>query len=251
MVTARGGRAMPILFLCALACGLVAGAACDSAPVLPENRRPFLYLVLNHTAEIDQATVQPAFLLTMVHADSFVYRGAESFEMRRLSDEATFDWTSVRVPGAVPFEWPGPPMEEANWVLTGSADSVGGAPPSLRPGDTYELLLETEGRLIRGRTTIPDTFSISVLERDGGRVAVWPSVDGAAGYFVDALGDSIRGHRPQTDTTFRLTPEDTAVSVQAGDPHAFRYSTERDARQAGIEGALGVFGAIQGARWEP
>lgn len=250
-MTAQGGRARTILLLGTLAFGLVVGAACDSAPVLPENRRPFLYLVLNHTAEIDQETVQPAFLLTMIHADSFVYRGAESFEIRRVSDGTRFDWTSVRVSEPDPFEWPGPAMEAANWILADSRTGDGGGRPSFEPGATYELIVETEGRMIRGRATVPDRFSISVLERDSARVAVWPSVDGAAGYFVDAFGDSIRGHRPQNDTTVRLTPADTAVSVQAVGPHAFRYSTEREARRAGIEGALGVFGAIQGARWEP
>lgn len=256
MVRARrlpGGKA---LLLGTLVSCLIGGPACADAPLVPENRRPFLYLVLNHTAKIEERTVQPAFLLTMIRADSIVYRGAERFAMRRLSDGATFEWTSQRAPGpvdVVDFGFLSARLGEANWHLADSATSDGLGRASLEPGQTYELVIETGGEVIRGRATIPDSFGVSVIQKDSARVAVWPSVDGAAGYAVDApgAGDSLPLYRSPSDTTYELSPADTAVSVRAVGPNVYRYDTDPEARRAGIEGGFGVFGAIREARWEP
>lgn len=243
-----GGRAA---LLAALVAAQLAGTACDTPPLVPEQPRPFVYLVLNQTVRSEVEPAQRALLLTMVRADSVVYRGAERFEMRRLSDGALFAWRSARTPGPVNFGRSGAELWRANWHLADSATSEGLGRADLEPGATYELVVETEGEVIRGRATIPDTFSVSVLQQGGERVAVWPSVDGAAGYSVDALGDSIRGYRFQPDTTWILTASDTAVTVQAVGPNVARYRADDDARRSGIEGGLGVFGALQKARWEP
>lgn len=245
MVRVARARAAKTVLLWVLVCWLVVGPACDNDPVFPENRRPFVYLILNQTVELNGEPVQPAFLLTIVRADSVVYRGAERFEMRRLSDGALFDWTSERADVSLDFGIAGPRMQSANWLLADSATSAGLGQPSLEPGETYELVVETGSEVIRGKTTIPDTFSVSVLERDGQRVAVWPTVDGAVAYSVDAVGVDEPFYDFQPDTTYELDAAATAVSVRAVGPHAFRYATDEDARRAGIEGGLGVFGAIQ------
>lgn len=229
--------------------GLLAGLACDSNPVLPETRRPFVYLVLNQTVERDGERVQPAFLLTILRADSVVHRGAERFEMRRLSDGARFDWREER-DVQLGFDIAAPPLRTANWLLADSATGAGLGRPSLEPGQTYELVVETGGEVIRGRATIPDTFSVSVVERGGGQLAVWPTVDGAAAYSVDAVGAGGPFHTLQTDTTFLLADSATALSVIAVGPATHRFMTDEEVRRAGVVGGLGVFGAILEARWE-
>lgn len=256
MTTGWSGRRASLVPPLVLAVGLLAGAACEDAPLVPESRRPFLYLVLNHTVKLEERTVQPAFLLTVVRADSIVYRGAERFEMRRLSGGATFEWTSERAAGPVDvaeFGTISARLSEANWLLADSATSEGLGRAGLEPGATYELVIETGGEVIRGRATIPDSFGVSVIRRDSARVAVWPSVDGAAGYVVDAsgAGDTLPLYRSPTDTTYELAPSDTSVSVRAVGPNVYSYDTGPEAGRAGIEGGLGVFGAIQEARWEP
>jgi len=256
VTTGRSGRRASLAPLLVLAVGLLAGAACEGAPLVPESRRPFLYLVLNHTVKLEERTVQPAFLLTVVRADSIVYSGADRFEMRRLSDGATFGWTPQQAPGPVDigdFGLISARLSEANWLLADSVTEAGLGRTSLAPGDTYELVIETGGEVIRGRATIPDSFGVSVIRRDSARVAVWPSVDGAAGYAVDApgAGDTLPLYRSPTDTTYELAPSDTSVSVRAVGPNVYSYDTGPEVGRAGIEGGLGVFGAVQEARWEP
>lgn len=230
--------------------GLSVGTACDSNPIVPETRRPFLYLVLNQTVERDGEPVQPAFLLTILRADSVVHRGAERFEMRRLSDGAPFDWGTERTDVPLAFGSAAPGLRTANWLLADSSTGAGLGRPSLEPGQTYELVIETGGEEIRGQATIPDTFSVSVVERDGGRTAVWPTVEGAAAYSVDAAGAGEPFHTLQRDTTFVLADSATALSVIAVGPNTHRFITDETARRAGVEGGLGVFGAILEARWE-
>lgn len=246
----RFPRSSAILLGVVLA-GLSVGTACDSNPVLPDIRRPFVYLVLNQTVERDGGAVQPAFLLTILRADSVVHRGAERFEMRRLSDGARFDWGTERTDVPLAFGSAAPGLRTANWLLADSATSAGLGRPSLEPGQTYELVIETGGEVIRGRATIPDTFSVSVVEREGRRLAVWPTVKGAAAYSVDAVGAGESFHTPQTDTTYVLADSATALSVIAVGPNTHRFITDENARRAGVEGGLGVFGAILEARWEP
>lgn len=213
----------------------------------PETRHPFVYLILNQVAE-GSGGRQVALVLTMVRPDSVVYRDAESFEMRRVSDGAEFAWREERLVisdglyGSSPRR-----VQDGNWLLADSSTAGGLGYPSLEPGDTYALRVVTGDRTITGRATIPDTFSIRVVDREGDSVAVWPSVDGAAGYAVDSPESLLASFT--MDTTHRLEPGQSYVQVWAVGPRAFRYATNDTVRRAGIEGGLGVFGAVQGAEW--
>lgn len=232
----------------------VGTAACGSGEevVFPEDEQPFLYLVLNQTG-VAAEPVQTAFLLTLVSADSTVYRSAERFEMRRLRDGAPFDWRNESVFGSIEFDQ-GSDLQliEGNYLLSDTATARGLGFENLEPGATYELVVETDGRVIRGRATIPDTFDITILDiGEEEATAAWPDVAGAAGYSVTAAGDDVTEPVFQTDTTFDLRPGTVSVTVRAVGPQAFRYVTDEDVRSAGIQGALGVFGAVQAAEFPP
>lgn len=256
MVTGRrvesplAGAAAALLLGLALV-STAAGCRSGDAIVFPKNETPFLYLVLNQTVAPAGEPVQPAFLLTLVSADSTAFRTAERFEMRRASGGSTFGWREGGLFGATVFDQGSAPrLEEANYLLGDSVASGELGLRDLEPGGSYELVIETGGATIRGSVTVPDSFSISLVERGDEVRAVWPAVDGAAGYSITVRGDEIFEPVFQTDTTFRLRPGSRSITVRAADPHAFRYLTDEDARRAGIRGASGVFGAIQTAELE-
>lgn len=254
MVTVRAGagrRGAALVLLLALA-GAAVGCGGGDAIVFPQSERPFLYLVLNQTVPAGGGSVaQPALLLTLMSADSAEYRSARSFLMRGIPGDTTFGWREGSLFGAVDFEQgPTARPEEGNYILRDSVPGPELGFAAIEPGGTYELVVESAGATIRGRVTIPDTFTISLVESGGELRAVWPEVDGAAGYSVDVRGDDITEPVFQTDTTFRLRPDSRSITVRAVDPQAFRYLTDDDARRAGLRGADGVFGAIQTATLE-
>lgn len=229
---------------------LVAAAACSTEITFAENREPFLYLVLNDLAPAG-GPVQPALLLKQIRADSAVFLEASSFQMRRASDEEPFDWRNEHLFGFVPFEDIGSPnLSEANYFLADSATSRGLGRDSLEPGGTYEVRVVAGEAEITGTVTIPDTFSVAVTDQGGNRRAVWPNVAGAEGYSVSLTELEGGGTFLQRDTSISLSADSRAVTVRAVDPQAFGYLINPNARRSGIEGALGVLGAIQRVRKE-
>lgn len=225
--------------------------ACSTEITFPENRQPFLYMMLNEVAPAGGGTVvQPALLLRQIRADSAVFLEAESFEMRRASDGALFDWRNERLFGFSPFvDLGGIDVQEGNYLLSDSTTDRGLGRTGLEPGATYDLRIDTGDGEITGTVTVPDTFSITITGEGDDRRAVWPDVDGAGGYSVSRAGED-GGVRLQRDTTAPLPPGTASVTVRAVDPQAFGFLVDPNARRAGIEGGLGVLGAIQVAREE-
>lgn len=175
-----------------------------------------------------------------------VVTGADGrFELRLpSSDGARFAWRAheqvIPEAGEVDFV-------ELNWAndyLPEESSGNGLAYEDLEPRDTYELEIETEGVVLRGRTTIPEIFTVSVRVQDGHRIAVWPRVRGAGGYLVSA-----EGHDPelQRDTTYLIpadVPAGARVGVRAPDENLFRYLADDRVSRAGIDRGYGVFGAV-------
>lgn len=69
----------------------------------------------------------------------------------------------------------------ANYHLPDASGSYGLGADGSRPGETCTLEIDTEGVTLRGEVTVPEDLTVSVVVRDGRRVAEWPRVDGAAG----------------------------------------------------------------------
>lgn len=247
------GRAGSVAILAALALA-VSAAGCGEEIVFPDDRTPFVYLVLNHTVGLTGEPIQPAFVLTVWSADSVSYRSAERFEMRRASDDALFDWRNASIVTASPTFDLGQAVRpsRANYLLASDAtegffeDTTerGLRHEDLQPGATYELLVDTGEEVIRGRATIPDTFRFSF---PGGRRIVWSRVEGAKGYRVELTDDDVFFVR---DTSFTV-PEDITsgrVVLHALGPHVYDYLTDDRRRRAGIDTGSGVFGAIMEGR---
>lgn len=233
----RAGAAV----LGAAALGL-AMAGCGEEIVFPENRQPFVYLVLNHTMAPAGEPIQPAFVLTVWRADSVSYLSAERFEMRRASDGALFDWRNESLFSADPSFDLGQAVRpsRANYLLADSATDRGLGFRDLAPGTTYELLVDTGEEVIRSRATIPDTFRVAF---PGGRRIAWSRSDGAGGYRLQLTADETFFTR---DTSFTVpdgvSPE--LVRLHALGPHVFAYLTDDDRRRAGLDVGTGVSGGI-------
>jgi hypothetical protein len=176
------------------------------------------------------------------------YRAAERFEMHRTSDGTPFAWQGYGHLYAEPGTLHGISLDYANYYLpeTIRSDSLGTA--DLRPGETYVLNVTTEGILIQGRTTIPDTFSASLVAMNGHRWVVWPRVRGAGGYM---LSFSDGRTSLQQDTAFALADEELDggwLTIRALDFNLYQYVSDPQMHRAGIDRGFGVFGATTAAR---
>lgn len=232
---------------------LVAVGACSSEITFPREGEPIVYLVLNQVAPAGAGDVkQTAFVLRQIRADSAVFLEAQRFEMRRVSDGASFDWRHGGIFGSVPFSETGGALQtgEGNYVLADSATESGLGRAELEPGTAYSLRVVTDQAEITGTVTMPDSFSITRAGSGEVRRAVWPDVEGAGGYSVQTFFGEEQDVRLQRDTAVSVPAGPGSIFVRALDPQAFRYVSDPDARRAGIEGGLGVLGAIQVERRE-
>jgi len=245
------GRAVRLGTMGLLACLATMLPGCSSDEItFPENRRPLLYLVLNEVAPAGGGdVVQPALLLRQIRADSAVFVDGAEFRMTRISDGAEFHWRNDRLFGSGPFEDLGSPEPaEGNYLMADSTTDRGLGREALEPGGRYRLRITAGDDQLTGTVTIPDTFSVTVRQREGDPVAVWPRVDGAAGYSVSGRSGSPGSAVLQTDTTAPLDPAVDTFTVRALEPQSFRFLSDPNAERAGIEGGLGLFGAIQTVR---
>lgn len=233
----------------ALGGALLLVAACSGVPVssgVAGTDDPFLYLVLNEPTRDREnpgsGLRQHALLLTTGSpSDPVAFRSARRFVMRRVPDGRTFAWTALGVEGEQ-GSFPSASLDRPNWVLpaAGPAGQLGAR--DLVVGQSYEIEIDTEGKTVTGRVTIPDAFSVRVVVSGGDSTLVWPKVSGAAGYRVDSGGGPAR---LQTDTTFVLPAGAGAadVVVRALDPNLFGYTADASASRGGVGGGYGVFGA--------
>lgn len=232
----------------ALALGLLAGCAGDSI-VPPSGDEPFVYIILgqrtvNHRALGPKYGQHGYLLRSGSPAEPAIFLEADRFDMLRARDRARFGWRSFGFKGEATGTW-AVSYDDANYNLPDTATMAGLGAEDIQPGERYELEIEVGGALILGSVVVPDSFTVTVTELNGRTVATWPDVAGAAGYQVHfADEDAVL----LTDTLFGL-PADAigsggALAVEAMDPNLWLYITNDQTPRAGIEGALGLFGAL-------
>lgn len=232
----------------ALTVALLSGACAWDEPLVPASEEPFVYLVLNlrPVSRYDSSWEprQLALLLTVGSPlEAMEYRSAQRFEMRRASDGARFDWRAYPILESTTGLEEKFDLGYANYYLPDSATVAGLGAADLRSGETYELEIETEGVVIRGRVMIPAAFNATVEVRDGKRIVSWPHVAGAGGYIVGAYPYSREAQRD----TFYVVPADSPpghLGIVAVDPNLYRFMTDENLGRSGIDAGFGVIGAI-------
>ena len=225
----------------------VGAVACGGdGAIVPARPDPFLYLVLNQRAGgPDPALDQRALLLTVGSPAVSDYRVAERFEMHRARDRVMFAWRDLGRRGQAPVDAANAALLNGNYGLPDAATDGGLGALDIRPGERYDLTVETGGVTIRGSVTVPAAFTLTLERRGTDRVLTWPHVDGADSYSVEIGG--VTAAKVQTDTAFTLAPVPAAgaeASVKALDANLSRYVADKRAARAGIDAGYGVFGAI-------
>lgn len=171
------------------------------------------------------------------------YLNAEPFTMRRMSDGALFNWYATSPIGT------GNPVG-GNYALANGPSAAGLGRIDLKAGETYTLELTVDGRIITGRTTIPDHPQPRlVVLPDKSRMVVWPRVASAGAYGLEISSDA--AHTQTTTDTFYVLHDDffpnnpeSNVVVIAMDSNWARYRYDSTVMSKGLKGAYGVFGAM-------
>ncbi|MGH7720193.1 MAG: hypothetical protein ACREON_15295 [Gemmatimonadaceae bacterium] len=232
----------------AIALFLSATVGCGAEPTLPVSDELLLLLVLSPQSADAGDTVLFALLVTVGTPIESEYRLAERFEMRRLPDGATFAWRPLPVSGRAPIDFDGTERDSlaANYAL-GSASSTGElGRGNVRAGETYELRVETGGRVIRGRVTVPQQITPSLIMVEGRLALTWPPVMGAASYVVN---DGRFGGTRTTDTVYFLSREEPdeprrEIRVRAVEQNLHEYLFDPSRERSGLDSGFGVFGAL-------
>ena len=244
--------------LAALGClPSIVGCAKDST-LTPESEAPFVFVVLTSTQAAIGGPSQPdssiiALLLTIGSPISSPFRKAELFEMRRESDGAMFRWTE-RTPssGVMGADFRGIATNDGNYLLGHTTTASGLGSDSIRPLESYNLTVDTQGSQITGFTTVPAIPQPRVVVDGTRRFIVFGPVSGAAGY-IESIGSVSTGFLT-ADTAVELRsdgfnppPPNSEFRVIALDTNAFRYLSDTSRASAGLVGGLGLFGAASAA----
>jgi hypothetical protein len=242
----------------AIAAAIVGGCA-DTALSSGPSAEPFLYLVIS-SEPIPARFPSPSdtailsLLLTAGSAAGAPFRSAQQFALTDETDGTTFTFAE-RVPAsAIPgVGRNGATLEDGNFLLPYSSSATSLGASALRPLGTYDLRVETEGRVITGRVLIPDRPQPSIAQEGTQRFVTFPDVSGAAAYLVG--GDTELYRYVTTRNKIQLLYDvDPAIvrpnpefRVVALDSNLVRYISDSTQIRAGIEGGLGLFGAINSA----
>jgi hypothetical protein len=239
---------------------IFASSACASLVDVPARDRPFVYLLLSPapvTRREDVADSMPwALVASTVTPIEARYRTVERFRLRRVADNASFVWTTIPMTGRAGNSY-GIVIDggaNANVVLHAAGDSGALGWRSLSGGSTYALDVLSEGTSITGMATIPARPILQLTEQGTAHIVRWTRSAGAAGYFVETLGEEGAG-RFSSDTAFRWcereifgSPAPRTLRVVALDQNAYWYFTDSTAAGIGLSGALGLFGGANEAR---
>lgn len=240
-----------------LLCVAVMAAACTGITDNPRER-PFVYLLLAATPVTSRATAPDsapwaAVLTTRTPVDAR-YRDVEAFRLRRVRDGAVFIWRRRDVDeaaiGRIGFFVDG--GSNANVTLTAAGDSGGLGWRALTEDDRYDLEIRSGGLTISGSAAIPPRPRLQLVERGTAHIVYWPRTPAAAAFYVDADNDRRIGTFT-TDTAFvwcevPVLGGSRRLRVVALDENALRYLRDSTTAQAGLDGALGLFGGASEAR---
>jgi hypothetical protein len=174
---------------------------------------------------------------------------AERFEMRRVSDGASFAWRAVDPPrDVVPTVGP---EEIGNYFLPRSSNASGLGSDSIAEGEQYDLIAEAGPHQIAGRTRMPGKVEFVRDPTDGDTIIRWRRTPGSAGYMIN-LFPLLMKAAEDTLIVIHWTPPSPGepalpppvVRVFALDSNYAAFAGRGRVERAGITGAWGVFGSF-------
>lgn len=219
------------LGLAVLGVALLSGCEGSTLPIA-QSDSPMVLVVLSLRPPDSQPEALTAVVARTSAPFDYSLRPADRFDMRRSSDARSFIWRPVESQQLF-F-----PFVSGNYALDDSSSSLGLGRADMRPGDRYELTIETQGVLVVGTVTLPDRPTPRLLRGQARDTIVWSPVQGAAAYRTPdglVVSDTI-WTGPRASDTVRYT-------VTALDPQLASYLQSPTLAQSGISGALGLFGA--------
>ncbi len=232
----------------------------DASLAAPSSQEPFLYLIIS-AEPLARRFVSPAdtaiqaLLLTAGSAAGAPFRSAELFSVTSLTDGATFTFIEQTATPLIPgVGRDGASVDDGNYVLPFSSSPSSRGASDFQPFGTYDLRVETEGRVVTGRVVIPGRPQPVILLNGGKRFVTFPLVSGAAAYLVG--GDTELNQHIITTNMVQLfydvdpafVPANPEYRVIALDSNLVRYMSDAVQARSGIEGAFGLFGATSSAR---
>lgn len=241
----------------------VLGCAGERA-LIGSSDEPAIYLVLERAPQPAPDGAPPtdsglrALVVTSAGPQSPSYREVESFALRRSRDGANFDWRIEPATGLVPTvngSLDGPVV--GNVVLPWTTTGTGLGRDSLLAGETYELRVVSEGRLIEGTATLPGVPQPQLQVTGMTQTIVWPRAALAAAYVLVADTEQL-GAVLTTDTTYTLRrdrpasqrPPTLRATVIALDANVHAMVTDTTRHASGVRGARGIFGGVSRAAIE-
>jgi hypothetical protein len=231
---------------------------CNDAFSTSSEPQPFVYLVVSRGAlpgsAVDPADSSVKALLLTVGSSGASFRRAEQFQLVRTRDDSLFMIQESQTAAQGVFDARhGLRTDDANYVLPFSPVSGLGA-RDVEPLNSYRLRIETGGNIVTGNVAVPATPVPRLVVVDGARSVVFPPAIGAAGYVVEAdtetwpatlITDTVVHLRYDRGAT--IIPPNPRFRVIAVDPNLFNYVADTTVASAGLNGALGVFGAATAA----
>jgi hypothetical protein len=232
-----------------LAVALAAAGCQNDGVLIPESHEPFLYVALTPP---ETGRIAPGILGLLATTGTPIaapFRAAEQFAMLRADDGAAFGWQSTGAEGSF-GEVSRASLRAGNYFLPDTVEAGLLSARDIRPGETYDLHVVTDGVVVRGTVTVPASFAVRVESENGIQTLVWDSVPGAAGYIVEVHGHMAPAYQPGTSLVVPQghpfkTPD--RATVRALDPALYRYVSDERTARAGIDRGYGVFGAYTSA----
>ena len=230
----------------------------DQSLSSPPSTEPFLYLIISpepiprRFPSASDTAIQ-SLLLTSGSASGAPFRSAERFVLSD-ANGTTFNFAERTTASAIPgVDRQGASLEDGNFILPFASSATASGASELRALGTYNLRIETGGRVITGKVLIPDRPQPMFMQDGAKRFVIFPEVAGAAAYLVG--GDTelyphvIRTNQVQLfyNVDPAYVPANPEFRVVALDSNIVRYMSDSTISRSGIEGGLGLFGAVSSA----
>jgi hypothetical protein len=243
------------------AISMLLSLGCERASLsAPPSSDPYVFLIISPEplpskfVQIADTSLQ-ALLLTAGSASGAPQRHAEVFQLTSPTDGSTFTFLERRMSGEAPgIGRNGADVEDGNYILPFPSHPPARGASELAPLGSYDLRIETGGRIIDGRTRIPDRPQLTVFSDGAKRFVTFPPAAGAAAYLVN--GDTELRTRITTANTIELfydvnpafVPANPQFNVVALDSNTVRFISDSTRASSGINGGLGLFGSATPAR---